>query len=133
MITGEKKLRENLGELYGGVNGYSGRPTQSQIESAAVLKKQLDDANAKFQSLTAQVAQLNSQLQNSKVAPLTVDFPGGVEQEIVNCLSPAECAIIGRLRQGSFAFKTYASSYSEHSCVLHSRGVVSRCFSQLQF
>ncbi len=72
MITGEKKLRENLGELYGGVNGYSGRPTQSQIESAAVLKKQLDDANAKFQSLTSQVPQLNSQLQNSKLAPLTV-------------------------------------------------------------
>ena len=72
MITGEKKLREYLGELYGGVNGYSGRPTQSQIERAAVLKKQLDDATAKFQSLTAQVSPLNAQLQNSKIAPLTV-------------------------------------------------------------
>jgi hypothetical protein len=36
MITGEKKLREYLGDLYGSVNGYSGRPTQSQIESTAV-------------------------------------------------------------------------------------------------
>ena len=75
MITGEKKLRENLGELYGGVNGFSGRPTQSQIERTAVIKKQLDDANAKFQSLTSQVPQLNSQLQNSKIAPLAVMSP----------------------------------------------------------
>jgi len=72
MITGEHKLREDLGELYGGVNGYSGRPTQSQIERAGVLKKQLDDSNTKFQSLTGQTTQLNSQLQNAKIAPLTV-------------------------------------------------------------
>jgi len=71
-ITGEHKLRENLGELYGGVNGFSGRPTQSQIESTAVLKKQLADATAKFQSLTAQVSQLNTQLQSSKAPPLKV-------------------------------------------------------------
>ena len=72
MITGERKLRENLGELYGGVNGFSGRPTQSQVERTDVLKKQLDDSTAKFQSLTAQVSQLNSQLQNAKAGPLTV-------------------------------------------------------------
>jgi len=73
MITGEKKLRENLGELYGGVNGYSGRPTQSQIDRTPILKKQLDEASAKFQSMTTtEVSSLNSQLQNSKVAPLVV-------------------------------------------------------------
>ena len=72
MITGEKKLRENLGELYGGVNQFSGSPTQSQIDRSAVLKKQLDDANTKFQSLTSQVPQLNAQLQNAKLAPLAV-------------------------------------------------------------
>jgi len=72
MITGEHKLRENMGELYGSVNGYSGRPTQSQIERATVIQKQLDDSVAKFRSLTGQVTQLNSQLQNAKLAPLTV-------------------------------------------------------------
>jgi len=81
MITGEKKLRENLGELYGGVNGFSGRPTQSQIERTAVIKKQLDDANAKFQSLTSQVPQLNSQLQNSKIAPLAVMSPEDLNKQ----------------------------------------------------
>jgi hypothetical protein len=71
MITGEKRLRENLGELYGAVNGYSGRPTQSQIESTAVLQKQLDDAGAKFQSIaTSQVPAVNTALQGKNLEPL---------------------------------------------------------------
>ena len=70
MITGEKKLREYLGELYGAVNGYSGRPTQSQIESATVLKKKLDEAGAQFQSITAGVPSLNTALNIQP--PLTV-------------------------------------------------------------
>jgi photosystem II stability/assembly factor-like uncharacterized protein len=73
MITGEKKLRENLGELYGAVNGYSGRPTQSQIESTTVLQKKLDDAGAQFQSIgTAQVPPLNTALQGKNLEPLKV-------------------------------------------------------------
>jgi photosystem II stability/assembly factor-like uncharacterized protein len=73
MITGEKKLREHLGELYGSVNGYSGRPTQSQIESSAVLVKQLDEAGAQFKSITtAQVPSLNTALQNNQQQPFTV-------------------------------------------------------------
>ena len=30
-ITGEERLREFLGDLYGDVNGYEGRPTDSQV------------------------------------------------------------------------------------------------------
>jgi hypothetical protein len=71
MITGEHKLRENLGELYGGVNGFEGRPTQSQIERAAVLKKQLDDASARFQQLS-DVSALNTGLAKAKLEPLKV-------------------------------------------------------------
>jgi hypothetical protein len=71
MITGEKRLRENLGELYGAVNGYSGRPTQSQIESTTVLQKKLDDAGAQFQSIaTSQVPALNTALQGKNLEPL---------------------------------------------------------------
>jgi hypothetical protein len=73
MITGEKKLREHLGELYGSVNGYSGRPTQSQIESTAVLVKKLDDAGTQLKSITtAQVPPLNTALQGSQQQPLIV-------------------------------------------------------------
>lgn len=71
MITGEKKLREDLGDLYGAVNGYSGRPTQSEIESMAVVKKRLDDAGTRFQSLTgASLASLNTSLQGKSLDPL---------------------------------------------------------------
>ena len=71
MITGEKKLRERLGELYGGVNGYSGRPTQSQIESTAEFQKKLDAAASQFQSITgASLQSVNSALQGKGVEPL---------------------------------------------------------------
>ena len=73
MITGEKKLREHLGELYGAVNGYSGRPTQSQVESTAVLLKKLDDAGGQFKSITTtQLPPLNTALQGNQQQPLTV-------------------------------------------------------------
>ncbi len=71
MITGEKKLREKLGELYGGVNGYSGRPTQSQIDSTAAFQKKLDDASQQFQSITgAALPSLNTALQGKSMEPL---------------------------------------------------------------
>ena len=71
MITGEKRLREDLGELYGAVNGYSGRPTQSQVESTAVLLKKLDEAGAQFQSIaSSQIPALNTALQGKQLEPL---------------------------------------------------------------
>jgi hypothetical protein len=47
-ISGEEKLREELGMLYGNVNGYEGRPTQSQRDRMAVLAQDLDAAIARF-------------------------------------------------------------------------------------
>ena len=71
MITGEKKLREHLGELYGGVNQYPGRPTQSQIESTSVYQKKLDDATNQFQSITGSaLPPLNTALQGKNLQPL---------------------------------------------------------------
>ncbi|MGB8782977.1 MAG: glycosyl hydrolase, partial [Terriglobales bacterium] len=73
MITGEKKLREHLGELYGAVNSYSGRPTQSQVDETPVLQKKLDQAGTEFQSITtAQVLTLNAALQGKNLEPLNV-------------------------------------------------------------
>jgi hypothetical protein len=71
MITGEKKLREKLGELYGGVNGYCGRPTQSQIDSTGTFQKKLDEAGAQFQSITGPALQsINVSLQGKSLEPL---------------------------------------------------------------
>jgi hypothetical protein len=43
-ITGEERLRENLGWIYGQIVGYFGKPTDSQIERINGLKKELDKA-----------------------------------------------------------------------------------------
>jgi len=67
-ITGEEKLREHLGDLYGAVNGYSGRPTQSEIERAVILEKQLGDAGAKLKSID--VTSLNTALQGKNQQPI---------------------------------------------------------------
>ena len=71
MITGEKKLREHIGELYGAVNGYSGRPTQSEVESTTTWQKKLDEAGTQFQAIaTAGIPALNTALQSNKQEPL---------------------------------------------------------------
>jgi hypothetical protein len=71
MITGEEKLREHLGELYGAINGYSGRPTQSQIERATVIEKQLDDAGTRLQSIsTTALPPVNTALQGKSQEPI---------------------------------------------------------------
>jgi len=71
MITGEKKLREYLGEVYGAINGYSGRPTQAQLEQTSIMKKKLDDAGTQFQSLSgATLTSVNSALQGKGSEPL---------------------------------------------------------------
>jgi photosystem II stability/assembly factor-like uncharacterized protein len=41
-LTGEERIRERIGTLYGGVNGYDGRPTASQLGRTGVLEKELD-------------------------------------------------------------------------------------------
>jgi photosystem II stability/assembly factor-like uncharacterized protein len=51
-ISGEEKLREELGTLYGNVNMYEGRPTASQLTRLAVLEKQLTGAVAAFETLS---------------------------------------------------------------------------------
>jgi hypothetical protein len=70
-ISGEQKLREEIGGLYGNVNGYDGRPTASQTERMGVLSKDLDSAMAVFDTtLSKEGAAVNTQLTKLKLAPL---------------------------------------------------------------
>jgi len=70
-ISGEEKLREEIGMLYGNVNGYEGRPTQSQIQRMGVLGKQLDAAYAQFEARFKKDAEpLSGQLQKRKLEPM---------------------------------------------------------------
>ncbi|HEY2016142.1 MAG TPA: sialidase, partial [Bryobacteraceae bacterium] len=72
MITGEERLREYLAGLYGDVNGYEGRPTDSQVARADALARELEDVIREFNELTArELPALNRDLQARKLAPIT--------------------------------------------------------------
>ncbi len=70
-ISGEEKLREEIGLLYGSVNGYDGRPTGSQILRMGVLSKQLDAAHAAFEAaFTKEATALKPLLAAKKQEPI---------------------------------------------------------------
>jgi photosystem II stability/assembly factor-like uncharacterized protein len=72
-ITGEERLREFLGGLYGDVNSYDGRPTQEQIERADVLTRELDDVVKEFNTfVTQQVEPLNRQVTAKKLPAIRI-------------------------------------------------------------
>src|SRR5215467_4225718 len=74
-ITGEEKLREKLGDLYGSINEYDGRPTQSQLDSMQTLSAQLNQAEADFQkTISVELPVINPVLEQKKldtIKPLT--------------------------------------------------------------
>ena len=70
-ISGEEKLREELGALYGNVNGYEGRPTQSQLDRMAVLGADLEAAGKKLDAhVDKELAATAPQLQRAKLEPI---------------------------------------------------------------
>jgi len=72
-ITGEEKLREKLGELYGAVNRYEGRPTDSQLERKRILEAKLAQAEERFRNLTKnELTPLDSSLKRAGQEPITV-------------------------------------------------------------
>jgi hypothetical protein len=61
-ITGEERLREHTGVLYGAILSYEGRPANYQLERIDVLQRELDEVTKAFASLTAQLPELNASL-----------------------------------------------------------------------
>ncbi len=70
-ITGEERLREFLVGLYADVNGYDGRPTDSQAARTTALSRELDKVIHDFDAIaTEQLPGLNRDLQERKLAPI---------------------------------------------------------------
>jgi photosystem II stability/assembly factor-like uncharacterized protein len=69
-ISGEEKLREELGALYGNVNFHGGRPTVSQIDRMGALTKDLDAAWARFDQSLKEIGALNPQFARKKLDPV---------------------------------------------------------------
>jgi hypothetical protein len=71
MITGEERLREYLGGLYGDVNGYDGRPTASQAARAEALGRELEDVIRELdQLISRQVSAINRSLAGKRLEPI---------------------------------------------------------------
>jgi hypothetical protein len=70
-LSGERQLREKLGELYGGVNGYEGQPSKSQLDQVKVLGAELEKAASRLDKLQAgELAAVNRELEAKKLAPV---------------------------------------------------------------
>ena len=70
-ITGEERIREYLTSVYGDVNNYDGKPTNSQAERTDALGHELEDVIKEFDQLTAQqLPGINSGLHKKKLEPI---------------------------------------------------------------
>jgi hypothetical protein len=73
MITGEERLRENLTDLYSNIVFYDGGPTQTEIESADALARELGDVQRDFDAwATRELAGLNAALKSKKLEPIAL-------------------------------------------------------------
>jgi hypothetical protein len=73
MITGEERIRELLGQLYGTVNGYEGRPSDYQAARSDSLAHELEDVIGDFQKETAKdLPAVNAGLKKKKADAITV-------------------------------------------------------------
>jgi len=67
-ITGEERLREYLATLYGDVIYYEGRPSQTQMERAEALARELSDVTTSFDAWTTkEMSGINSALTKKQV------------------------------------------------------------------
>jgi photosystem II stability/assembly factor-like uncharacterized protein len=72
-MSGEEELREKLGTLYGGINGYEGRPTQSQLDQLRILGARLDKAAAHLEALAGtDLPAVNKGLAGRRLEPVTL-------------------------------------------------------------
>jgi sugar-specific transcriptional regulator TrmB len=72
-ITGEERIREHIGNLYGDVNGYEGRPGDYQVARAESLTRELEDIVTDFRKrMDKDLAELNASLKKKKMEAISV-------------------------------------------------------------
>jgi hypothetical protein len=68
MITGEERIREHLGQLYGAIDSYEGQPTDYQVARSDSLGHELQDVIDDFQKLTQrELPGINAVLKKEKL------------------------------------------------------------------
>ncbi|MDX1571055.1 MAG: hypothetical protein R3200_11260 [Xanthomonadales bacterium] len=71
-LSGEMKLREHLGTLYGHVSGYDGRPTATQQRRKEELLAELEEARIHGDELLASLGKINEILEREGLEPIKV-------------------------------------------------------------
>jgi photosystem II stability/assembly factor-like uncharacterized protein len=71
-LSGEEQLRERLGLIYGAVNSYDGRPTESQLIEADLVTEELAKKNSAFEASLKDLEATNRTLIAKKLEPLNV-------------------------------------------------------------
>ena len=72
-ITGEKRLRERLGDIYGGILGYQGRPTDSQVERLDFVEMEVSEIDSRVRGfVSADLPGLNAKLAKEDLPPIKV-------------------------------------------------------------
>ena len=81
-ITGEERIRELLGNVYGYVTGYDGRPTKDQTDRTEALSHELEDVLDSFKKQTEKdMPGLNAALSKKKLEPIRVMSPAEWEKQ----------------------------------------------------
>jgi len=66
-IPGVEKLRGKVVGLYGSVLGYWGKPSEDQLKRIPILNAKIGKASNDFESITAELENLNSKLEKKKL------------------------------------------------------------------
>ncbi len=67
------KLRERMGNLFGAVSGYDGRPTDSQQARTEALEEEMTGVRARFDDpVGARLTELNAALAEREIEPLSL-------------------------------------------------------------
>jgi len=73
MVTGEERIREHLGQLYGAVTGYDGKPTDYQVARTESLGHELQDVIDDFQKMAQkELPAINAGLKKKKLETISV-------------------------------------------------------------
>jgi hypothetical protein len=76
MITGEERLRENLTNLYGAVNGYEGRPSATQVNRTTAIAREMADVKKEFDAwIATRLGAINTMLAARNAPKIEVPVP----------------------------------------------------------
>lgn len=103
MITGEERIREHLGQLYGAVTGYDGKPTDYQVARTESLGHELQDVIDDFEKKAqTELTEINRGLKKKKLETITVLTEGDWQKKRAESSAAANAGMQtpdGRMRE----------------------------------